>query len=636
LGTKRRWHAVLTGLDAKRLRISDALTPVSTAPGADAELEGFADFFDATPGSSRWLEAHLRSLDANCADLFSSVRDAPPDVFVDDLSYCKRHDLWLQAKRKIAGGVLLFVRSRNGARLVIKNQKIDVSARDFLMITPGQWGTELLAMVTMRALMAIKGTAPIFCEMLHNEMFLDARVGALQSSMRLSRYDANLMDWLVQPQCFSKPPVNVSADAGDLWTFSAGGGRALALSSHPSDVRLFNAILRAIVFQVFLGLAQAQRHVRYCHNDLHTANVMLTTTMLQGSKKIITGFGTFVLPNNCPTVRIIDFQHSSFDVVSSTGEFVRRARGFQTSWSNERGFLYDTWRFSSHLLLEGLFHLLPFVDADMQTFLWRAAQMPGVPHMPPPRIVAQRHWTPYLMRGLLPEQIVCDRSGPFQCFFGDPNAAAVHIFVERGDDVFPCAVERYMRTVFVQTFPSQRSLAHYAERLPARPEHAASDAAFAENLKCFVINFQKRVAITLSSSMSMFTVRERAIYLFRELEIFQLGMHVLWKLDGATLANLASGGPMLVCAAADAAQVVMRSDLHWTHRAAGDSHVAFFDAVKSLLRPDGPIVRAAANKLPISLPCHTTLSDFLCAEHEHHLEALKGREVLSVTRKLYE
>ena len=634
LGVKRTWHVVVIGVEAKRLRLEDNLTPAS-AKAITEDDEDYADFFGGCTGGRAWLEKQSRALDAG-ASAFFAAQEAPSDVHVDELSYCKRHNLWMIHKRKINGGVLIFCHNASKLHMVIKNQKIDLSVRDFLNVAPGQWCTELTAMTTFRYLMAVKGIAPVFCEMLHSEAYLDARAGALLSSMRLARYETNLTDWLTQPKCFAKPAVNVSADAGDLWTFAPGAGRALALSAHPSDVRLFNAILRAVVFQVFLGLSQAQRHVRFCHNDLHTANVMLSTVMLKGNKKIITGFGTFVLPNNCPTVRIIDFQHSSFDVLSSSGDLVRRIRGFQTAWSNERGFFYDVWRFSSHLLMDGLFHLLPAVDTDMKEFLWRAAQLPGEPRSPPPRIEANRHWTPYLLRGVVPEQIISDRHGPFQCFRGDRNAVAAHTFVERGDGVFRCDAQRYMRTVFVQSFPTQRSLARYTEKLKPRPAASSRDAALASALTIYVGNYCKRVSVTMSSNMSSFTVGERAAYLFRELEMFQLGFFILWAQPEALAEELAAGGPMQACAAADAVQCVLRSDLLWTHRASQPEHALFFETVKQTLKTREALVKSAGTQLSTALPCHASLDEFLAAEHEHHLQALKGRELLSVARTFYE
>jgi len=448
----------------------------------------------------------------------------------------------------------------------------------------------------------------------------------------------SLLDWLMCQKCAAKPNINVSADPGDAWTITSGGGRALALSSHASDVRLFNAILRAIVFQVLLGLAVAQRHLRFSHNDLHIGNVMLSGEMVSGVKKLVTGFGTFALPNKCPTIRIIDFQHAAFDLMRSDGSFERRVRGYPTAWSNERGLLYDTWRFCSHLLLEGLHMLLPAVDADLRDFLWSTAQLPGAyaAGAVMPRIPCERHWTPCLMSGVLPEHAVLDDHGVFRCFRGDTHGLANHTFVERGDNIFPCPTARFMRTVFVQTAPTDRSLARYTERLkPRRKKHGETDDALVRLLNAYVSNYAKRVDVGMAN-MAKFTVKERASYLFRELEFFQTGMHVLWNLPVAEPTRLVQGGPMAACAAADAIQCVLRNDMLWTHRASGPEHVAFFEGVKRTVLENKALQRAAATRAPLALPCHADLAEFISVDHEHHLAGLKGRETVCVARSVYE
>jgi hypothetical protein len=600
--------------------------------------EGFEDFFKITcNGLAEQLEQQTRALDARPEQFFEFFSSA--DAFTDELHYCKRHRLWMHAKKKITGGSLVFVTDQAGRKMVLKNQRIDApEAVAMLDVAPGAWCTELQALISLRFLMSVKGVAPLFCELLHNETYRDGQRNLLYSSMRLARYDTSLLDWLMCQKCAAKPNINVSADPGDGWTISAGGGRALALSSHASDVRLFNAILRAVIFQVFLGLAAAQRHLRFSHNDLHIGNVMLSSELVSGVKKFVTGFGTFSLPNKCPTTRIIDFQHSAFDLVRSDGTFERRVRGYPTAWANERGLLYDTWRFCSHLLLEGLHTLLPAVDADLRDFLWSTAQLPGAysSGAPLPRIPAERHWTPCLMVGVLPEHAVLDDYGPFRCFRGDTHGLSEHTFVERGDNIFPCPTARFVRTVFVQTAPTERSLARFSERHKSRRKRFGDvDDAFVRLLSAFVSNYVKRVDVGMAN-MHKFTVSERASYLFRELEFFQTGMHVLWALLGSEAARLVQAGPVACCAAADAIQCVLRNDLMWTHRASAPDHVAFFEEVKRTVLENKELQRAAATRTPLALPCHAALTEFLSAEHEHHLAALKGREAGCVARSVYE
>ena len=94
LGVKRSWHTVLTGPEAKRFREEDNLTP-ATAKEIPTEEGEFGDYFGATrDGGPEWLEAHARALDAGPSSYFAA-RQSPTDVFSDELSYCKRHNLWM-------------------------------------------------------------------------------------------------------------------------------------------------------------------------------------------------------------------------------------------------------------------------------------------------------------------------------------------------------------------------------------------------------------------------------------------------------------------------------------------------------------------------------------------------------------
>jgi hypothetical protein len=151
--------------------------------------EGFDDFFKvASNGLAEQLEQQARALDARPEQFFETFDVA--DAFTDELHYCKRHRLWMHAKKKITGGSLVFVTDQSGRKMVLKNQRID-APEDVAMldVAPGAWCTELQALISLRFLMSVKGVAPLFCELLHNETYRDGQRNLLYSSMRLSRYD---------------------------------------------------------------------------------------------------------------------------------------------------------------------------------------------------------------------------------------------------------------------------------------------------------------------------------------------------------------------------------------------------------------------------------------------------------------
>lgn len=149
----------------------------------------FDDFFKVTSnGLAEQLEHQARALDARPEDFFEKVATA--DAFADELHYCKRHRLWMHAKKKITGGALVFVTDQSGRKMVLKNQRIDApEALPMLDVAPGAWCTELQALISLRFLMSVKGVAPLFCELLHNETYRDGQRNLLYSSMRLARYD---------------------------------------------------------------------------------------------------------------------------------------------------------------------------------------------------------------------------------------------------------------------------------------------------------------------------------------------------------------------------------------------------------------------------------------------------------------
>lgn len=96
----------------------------------------------------------------------------------------------MHAKKNITGGMLVFVTDPAGRKMVIKNQRIDApEAIAMLDVAPGAWCTELQALISLRFLMSVKGVAPLFCELLHNETYRDGKRKLLYSSMRLARYD---------------------------------------------------------------------------------------------------------------------------------------------------------------------------------------------------------------------------------------------------------------------------------------------------------------------------------------------------------------------------------------------------------------------------------------------------------------
>jgi hypothetical protein len=162
---------------------------VGSARGAAATDDDFGNFFKVSSnGLAEQLEQQARALDARPDDFFET--SAAAGAFSDELHYCKRHRLWMHAKKKITGGMLLFVTDQSGRKMVLKNQRIDApEAVAMLDVAPGAWCTELQALISLRFLMSVKGTVPLFCELLHNETYRDCQRNMLYSSMRLARYD---------------------------------------------------------------------------------------------------------------------------------------------------------------------------------------------------------------------------------------------------------------------------------------------------------------------------------------------------------------------------------------------------------------------------------------------------------------
>lgn len=163
-----------------------ALGSTRTPAGTDDDFDNF--FKVSSNGLAEQLERQARALDARPENFFETP--AAAGAFTDELHYCKRHRLWMHAKKKITGGMLVFVTDQSGRTMVLKNQRIDApEAVAMLDVAPGAWCTELQALISLRFLMSVKGVVPLFCELLHNETYRDGQRNLLYSSMRLARYD---------------------------------------------------------------------------------------------------------------------------------------------------------------------------------------------------------------------------------------------------------------------------------------------------------------------------------------------------------------------------------------------------------------------------------------------------------------
>ena len=277
----------------------------------------------------------------------------------------------------------------------------------------------------------------------------------------------SVMEWLLKKEV-ARPRVDLPADTDRScrWIIAAGAGRYLARSQFPSDVLMFNSILKGILFQVFCGLAQAQRYCCFTHNDMHAGNVLLSEIF---SKKLfVTGFGAFNIIQ--PRITIIDFQMASLHTLNAQGEITGFASGgvpSTMSFINAFSLHYDPWRFVTFLAQAGLRGASGAWDAtsdETKQFIWKVGQF-GTPVGVWPEWSNELQWNPFLHQGMTAEECVMDPY--FDSFRSDPYTCADSITIETPDDGYgnAAATERYERRVALCSSPLDvRDVMHGTER----------------------------------------------------------------------------------------------------------------------------------------------------------------------------
>ena len=438
----------------------------------ELQAESYTPLKPVYDGRSRAVET-LKTLVDERFDTLLGIHDGrAPSFFHSVLQYCKRHGLWLHNTKNIRDGFVLFCTTDDERRLPVVVKLQSVPAPDACFdTTPGPCATELRALVALAVMMRERSVAPVFCELWGREVAHVAQARMLSTSM--CGYACDLAAWIrgsgssevTHRRCTHQPNFTCGADPFAAWVYSACAGHALITSKYATDRKLFNLIMRATIFHVLLGLAQAQRHCLFTHNDMHAGNVLFDTRSLKKARMLLTGAGAFLIPPTVPSVRIIDFQHAAFDVYDSNGAQTGRTSGYKADVFNAFSLSYDSWRFCSFVTLELLRPYWRLVDADVRGFLWRACAFAGdSTDVLPPTIATEVHWAPYLVDAPTPEELL--RDGVFDCFRCDARTPA-HVF---DDEASPpsAAQDRYARTVLLRNGRSAPDEARRAASLRFR------------------------------------------------------------------------------------------------------------------------------------------------------------------------
>lgn len=603
-----------------------ASTPRSS-PAADDEA--FTDLFRPSDAGLDWVS----SLDFDFATLFGNDRNGP-SLFGNAIQFCNKYRLVLDREKQLKPiGRLLFVRrddttagSRYGfgtarpvdAGLVIKQQLLPRAVVDF-DVTPNQSSAELLALFQLNFLMAHKGIAPLFCELKAYSAFHNVPTRQFFLSTSMPRYAVDMLHWLHR-DCPGWPTFSVSTDPTAPCVYTQGAGYKLACSEHKSDHATFNAIIRAVLLQVIIALAQAQRYVGFTHNDLHAQNVMLDVTNMLATRVLVTAMGTFVLPHATPGVRIIDFQHSAFDRYSSRWEFVGRVHGVPMSVHNGMSMQYDVWRFCTNLAYCLGTRAWDVLDADIKAFLLAQCRFNGTPQEALANLPNEQQWYPYMVDGSSAEELL---QSPLFDRYRQPCPAGptVSARVETPHAVVPFDDELYARRRVLCTTNSvagadranllQLFCAPSAE--PALPE--AEARRLEALLRTFTANYAGN-AMTTAVVKHKHTVQQKAAFLYMELLIVQRAFQYFWRTHAKALHNSlaeadAKVWPIKACATLDALVVVLKADFTWLRRmSAKEEDHQYNQAVREALLHNAG-VRGVARAPPTTLPAHRLAATLL-------------------------
>ena len=352
--------------------------------------------------------------------------------------------------------------------IVVKKQR--VAPPDICYdTTPSVVATEIYALLHLNMLMKLKDAAILFPRRMwhHGVLFMEDEAddkAGMHFVFSMEFCGISVFDWMLTRACKARPNVPVAAENESPWLTSAGAGRFLATSPFATDVVLFNGILKALLLQVTIALAQSQKYFCFCHNDLHMGNVLFKPGGFE-RKMYVTGFGSFLVRQ--PAIALIDFQHSCMHRLDSNGHLIGMLAGVKTSVENSFSLSYDLWRFCSMLTLCGLREVWNQVHPDTQQFLWAVCRF-ETPLGVFPTLTNTEQWTPFMHSGFLPEQVLSWSF--FDSFRVDPlRIGAVHHCIERPHRGYDAcaAFERHERRYSLCASPlSVRSTLHGSNELP--------------------------------------------------------------------------------------------------------------------------------------------------------------------------
>jgi len=516
--------------------------PAAACPGADEE---FADVLKPRPEAI-----------------------APP-WFASPAAFCSAHSLQLcSPPRKIMHGEVFLAREAlalHPREFCIKQQAIQ-SPDVCYDSTPGPCATELRCLLQLRRLMQLRSLAPVFCR-LYSHVACTAGPGVVRLSTTLDAYSCDLGDWLRPGACATRPRVDLPVFGGwhtNDWVYTAHAGASLAASSHPEDLAFFDGLLRCVSLQVLLGLHQAQRHMCFSHNDLHLGNVMLDTSAASSQRLIVAcEVGAFLIPKRMPGARLIDFQHSCFDLhrdgrlVGRTTSNSSGATGFKYDVHNGFALAFDVWRFFHALAV----HVWPHhraVSPELLAFLLLACGSKEAPANLPEEVI----WAPHMLCGQTPADLLAH--AVFDRFRAPVGQPADSIYYETPPT--EADLERYfrMRVVFaLDRLPLERPLALSCFDTPTVP-----DAPWRRMLTTFADNYAGTM-LGRAGLQHKHSPRARARYLWMELSLLSVTMAHLASdtCREEVQRRCADANPQfLMCALADAVSVVVHVDWLWIAR----------------------------------------------------------------------
>jgi hypothetical protein len=510
-----------------------------------------------------------RLLNENFVNLLRVYNGQAPSLFHNSLHFAKFHKYWLNSVKKIKDGEVLFVTTSrgNGMTLVVKNQKIGVPDIDFV-VTPGPCATELRSLITLNHLMHLRGVAPVFCELLAKEVYIELNTSVRFLSTTMPQYSTDFSAWIYgtgkdpDRHCSGKPPFLTTADPFAPWVYSPCAGHALATSPYKSDVALFNAILRSMLLQVCIGLSQAQRHSMFTHNDLHSGNIMFDTSSIKESRMYATGMGCYLLKPGVPGVRLIDFQHAAFDLYDSSGTCVGRTQGYAMDAANSFALAFDLYRLCTYITLALLRPYWSKLDVDIRAFLLKVSQFGGsVDHPSLPSLSAEVQWAPFLLTGVLPETALLEPVfDSFRCTVTQP-ANAIFYEVEPSRQ----AQERYM---CARLYRSKNALpAGVLRACIAHTPTSSHQLGVSAFLHSFATNYAGN-AMGRVLLMHKHSIQQKWNFLHIQYSYLNAALSYFWTSlqDEIAQCMAADDRAMNICALMDAVVCCIRLDYAWIAR----------------------------------------------------------------------